>query len=47
MQILVAGKCVKEIAAELALSLKAVSTFRSRLLGRRAYFNILLMTSLA
>lgn len=34
MQMLVAGKCVKEIAADLALSPKTVSTFRTRLLGK-------------
>jgi len=34
MQMLVAGKSVKEIAAELALSPKTVSTFHTRLLGK-------------
>ena len=34
MQMLVAGKCVKEIAAELALSPKTISTFRTRLMGK-------------
>jgi DNA-binding NarL/FixJ family response regulator len=34
MHKIVAGKCVKEIAAELALSPKTVSTFRTRLLGK-------------
>jgi DNA-binding NarL/FixJ family response regulator len=34
MQMLVAGKCVKEIAAELALSPKTVSTFHTRLMGK-------------
>jgi DNA-binding NarL/FixJ family response regulator len=34
MQLLVAGKCVKEIAAELALSPKTISTFRTRLMGK-------------
>jgi len=33
-QMLVAGKCVKEIAAELALSPKTISTFRTRLMGK-------------
>jgi DNA-binding NarL/FixJ family response regulator len=34
MQMLVAGKCVKEIAAELALSPKTVSTFHARLMRK-------------
>ena len=34
MQMLVAGKCVKEVAADLALSPKTVSTFRTRLMGK-------------
>jgi DNA-binding NarL/FixJ family response regulator len=34
MQMLLAGKCVKEIAAELVLSPKTVSTFRTRLMGK-------------
>jgi DNA-binding NarL/FixJ family response regulator len=34
MQMLVAGKCVKEIAAELALSPKTVSTLHTRLMGK-------------
>ena len=34
MQMLVAGKSVKEIAAELALSPKTVSTFHTRLMGK-------------
>ena len=34
MQMLVTGKCVKEIAAELGLSPKTVSTFHIRLMGK-------------
>jgi DNA-binding NarL/FixJ family response regulator len=34
MLMLVAGKCVKEVASELSLSPKTVSTFRSRLMGK-------------
>lgn len=34
MQMLVAGKCVKEIAAELAVSPKTVSTFHTRILQK-------------
>jgi DNA-binding NarL/FixJ family response regulator len=34
MLMLAAGKCVKEIAADLALSPKTVSTFHARLLGK-------------
>jgi DNA-binding NarL/FixJ family response regulator len=34
MLLLVAGKCIKEIAAELALSPKTVSTFHARLMGK-------------
>jgi DNA-binding NarL/FixJ family response regulator len=34
MQMLVVGKCVKEIASDLALSPKTVSTFHTRLMGK-------------
>ena len=33
-KLLVAGRCVKEIAAELSLSVKTVSTYRSRILDK-------------
>jgi DNA-binding NarL/FixJ family response regulator len=34
MQLLVVGKCVKEIASELSLSPKTISTFRTRVLEK-------------